>query len=267
MGLVSLRPLTVSVSFISGPKGGTGKSTIIANMASLIDEPVAILDLGFDGNTTVSRLHKVEYPDNVKGFMDYVLSGSELSIVDSKEEPNVKLIPPGTMNSLKIPKLAYSLPLEVIANRISNIAVLLAKDGIPIMLVDMPSNPSFLGPIYPLLVYFSDIVNVVVEPGQVYAGMMNELYRWLTKIVDNESIVNIVVNKYHEYLDGDREVNRYVIRGKVYVIKLDPAAMALTMKGELAIKYKEAQMFRKSLEDFTKDIVYQVSMYMGVVRW
>jgi cellulose biosynthesis protein BcsQ len=267
LGGLSLRPLTVSVAFISGPKGGTGKSTIVANMASMIDEPVAILDLGFDGNVTASMLHKVEYTDDNTGFIDYVAYGSEFSLLESKEEPNVKLIPPGSFRSLRIPRLMFSIPLEAMANRISNMVALLAKNGLSILLIDLPSNPSFLGPLYPLLVYYSDIVNVVTEPGHVYSSILSELYKWLVKVVDDETVVNVIVNKYHEYFNGyPKEANRYVIRGKVYLVRLDPAAMALTLKGELAVKYKEAFLFRKSLEELTRDIVNQVSMYMGVVR-
>ncbi len=264
---LGLRPLTVSVAFTSGPKGGTGKSTLVANIASMIDEPVVILDLGFDGNVTASRLHKVEYTDDVGGFIDYVAYGSELNMVESKEEPNVKFIPPGSFKSLKIPKIVFSMPLEAMANRLSNMVALLAKSGLSILLIDLPSNPSFLGPLYPLLLYYSDIINVVIEPGQVYVGVLSELYKWLTKVVDDEAMVNVIVNKYHEYFDGyPKEANRYVIRGKVYLVRLDPIAMALTLKGELAVKYREAAVFRKSIDELTKDVVNQVSMYMGVIR-
>lgn len=264
---IGLRPLTVSMAFISGPKGGTGKSTIVANLASMIDEPVAILDLGVDGNVTASILHKVEYTSDNGGFMDYVIYGSKLGIVESKEEPNVKFIPPGSLRSIKIPKLTLSLPLEIMANRLSNMVTILAKNGVSILLIDLPSNPSFLGPLYPLLVYYSDIINVVIEPGHTYINVLSELYRWLVKVVDDDTVVNIIINKYHEYFNGyPKEVSRYVIRGKVYVIKLDPIAMALTLKGELATKYREAILFRKSLEEVTKDIINQVNMYMGVIK-
>mgnify|MGYP001770724335 FL=1 len=263
---VTLRPLTVPVAFVSGSKGGTGKSTIVANIVSLIDEPIAILDLGFDGNTTVSRLHKVEYGEGSGGFIEYMLYGSELAIVDSKEEPNVKIIPPGLVKGIKVARVVFNIPIEVLASRMTNMLATLSKLGMLILLIDMPSNPTFLGPLYPIMIHYSDIVNVVTEPGQVYSPMLNELYRWLSKVVDEDSVVNVIVNKYHEYFDGyPKEAGRYTIRGGVYVIRFDPVAMALTLKGELAVKYREASIFRRSLEEFAKELTNQVKVYLGVV--
>ncbi len=260
-----LRPRVVVLLFASGSKGGVGKSTLVANLAMLFDVDVAIIDLGIDGNMSSSILHGVS--TDIPGFLDNVLLGSDFKIERSKYSGNVYIIPPGRIRGFRATLLSITNK-DVISNRVERFIKNIQDLGIEVILIDTPANVELLNILYITLLYYSDIVNIVVEPTPLCLEAVQSWWNTFSRIICRKSqIVNMIINKYLKSLDGVVSyLNKYTINGITYKIPFDAYTLVISSKCELAIKYKEAEKFTKALETLHKLLTSQISYHMGIVR-
>ncbi len=257
------------MTFTSGAKGGVGKSTIIANFAAILDAPVAIVDLGIEGSTTASMLHRVVTDSSCPGFLDFVILGRDFEIQESKLCKNVYIIPPGNVRSVKIPLLLAHCR-DIVKTRVEKALTRLFKAGIQVVLIDLPANAELLHVLYIVLLYISDIINIVCEPSISSLEIVHKWWQTFSHIVSkNEQIINILINKWIPSIDGTitESMTRYTVNGTVIKIPFDAATFILTTRSELAVLYKETGKFKSSLKDMYKVIGPQLLRYIGVPRF
>ncbi len=252
-----IRPSAKVVSFTSGSKGGVGKSTIVANMAAILDASVTVIDLGFDGNNTVSKLHGV---DNDGGILNYLATGANYKAHDSKEHKNVSIIPPGDLSQKYF--LLFGSNRHIVAARFEKLVIDLSRNGVKLILIDFPANMEKT--IHHTLIAFSDIVNLVMEPSESSIDSLTKLYKEIMGFYDGYGIVNTIVNMIA--IDNDPLVDyarKYMNNGETMKIPFDHYARHYTNNGSLAVHYKSGS-FRPAITGVTKQIAKQVEQLMGV---
>ncbi len=260
-----LRPRIVSVMFVSGSKGGVGKSTLVANLAMLFDVDVAIIDLGVDGNMSVSMLHGVS--SDCPGFLDHVLLGVEAKIERSKYAGNVYIVPPGRIKGFRASMLSIA-NRDVLKSRIDRFMSWLRDQGFQVALFDAPANAELLSLLYVSLLYTCDIINIVVEPSPLCLETVQSWWDTFSRAISRTSqIVNIIVNKYMKSMNGTLSyLCKYTINGNVHKIPFDSYTLVLSSRCELAIRYREAEKFNKALQSLYKSLAHQISSYLGISR-
>ncbi len=260
-----LRPKIVVVTFVSGSKGGVGKSTLVANLAMLFDVDVAIVDLGIDGNMSSSIMHGVSNDD--VGFLDYVLLGCEYRVLRSKFSGRVYIIPPGKIRGFRATILSIS-NRDVIGGRVERFIRELQDQGIEVVLIDTPANVELLNILYIALLYHSDIINIVVEPSPLCIETVQSWWDSFSKIICRKSqIVNMIVNKYLKHYDEITSyLSKFTINGVIHKIPFDAYTLAISNKCELAVRYRESDKFTKSLKTLYKILTAQISHCLGIPR-
>ncbi len=267
--MCTFRPRIVTITFTSGAKGGVGKSTIVANLSALLDVPTAVIDLGIEGGTTVSMLHKVIADPSHAGLLDYLVLGRDFEIQESKICKNVYVIPPGNVRSVRLPLLIAQCR-DILRTRLERVFAKLYKLGVQVVLIDLPANAELLHILYVMLLYVSDIVNLVCEPSMDCLETVHKWWQTFSSIIcRSEQIVNVLVNKWVPGVDGalTDTLTRYTVNGTVLKIPFDPATFILTTRSELAVLYREASKFKSALTNMYKAIGPQILKYVGVPRF
>jgi len=263
------KPRLTVTTFTSGAKGGVGKSTIVANFAALLDVPTAIIDLGVDGGTTVSMLHRVVTDSSYPGLLDFIVLGRDFEIQESKLCRNVYIIPPGNVRSVRLPLLLAQCR-DVVKSRLERVLSRLYKLGVQVILIDLPSNAELLHILYVALLYVSDIINIVCEPSMTSLEAVHRWWSTFSNVISRgDQIVNIIVNKWIPGVDGAvaESLARYTVNGVVMKIPFDAAAHILTTRCELAILYREAGKLKSALTNMYKTLGTQMMKYIGVPRF
>lgn len=256
-----IRPSAKVLAFTSGSKGGgVGKSTIAANVAAIIDAPVALVDLGFDGNSTASKLHGID--DNDDGILNYLATGAKLKIYESKEHKNVSIIPPGDLDYRYF--LLFSTNRYAVAARFERLIIDLSRNGVKLVLVDFPANMD--KSIHHALIAFSDIVNLIMEPSESSIDSLTKLYKEVMGFYDGYGVINTIVNMVAVDNDPLADYSRkYVNNGETMRIPFDHYARYYTNNGVLAIHYKTGG-FTPAITGVAKQISKQAEQLMGGVR-
>jgi len=255
----------VSVMFVSGSKGGVGKSTLVANLALLFDVDVAVVDLGVDGNMSVSMLHGVSA--DCPGFLDSVLLGSEPRIERSKYAGNVYVVPPGRVRGFRATVLSMA-NRDVLKSRVDRFVSWLRDQGFQVVLFDAPANAELMSLLYVSLLYSCDIINIVVEPSPLCLEAVQSWWDNFSRAISRSSqIVNLIVNKYMRSMNGSLSyLCKYTINGTVHKIPFDSYTLLLSNRCELAVRYREAEKFNKALQSLYKALCHQISSYLGISK-
>jgi len=98
--LVMLVPRLATITYFSGRKGGTGKSTIAIALSMALKTNTVLIDFGIDSTQTLSRLLGIN-PDR-PGALDFMLGlvkDVNQVLVRSNVVPSVFVIPPGSLKS------------------------------------------------------------------------------------------------------------------------------------------------------------------------
>lgn len=190
-------------------KGGSGTSTVTANLAWLLadrsgDEFVGVIDASFRGNHTVLKLLGINNPV-AYGFWDVVLRNAEPTIIAGGK---FLAVPPGTTSPTATAWEVESLVArhqgspEAVANaileRVANLVTKLQSRGAGVVLVDAPGTTA--GPVQWALLWLSRVINVVVRGGSTHMDEASELLRLVGEVVrersevGDEPVVNLVVN-------------------------------------------------------------------------
>ncbi len=256
------KPKIVLVSFTSGSKGGVGKSTIVSSLPLLLNRPCVIIDLGVDGNLMCSRLHRVPSPPR-DGLLDYLLFGKEISYYESRECENCVIIPISSpeIPTQRIPFLTLRYR-SVLEPRFQQLLLKLSK-RFEVCLIDLPANPKVLGLVYPLVLYYSHIINFVCEP---MPDSIAALDRWSQDMIESGVIdrtrqtVNVIVNKYLPTMNV-ASLRTYAMRGSVFVVQYDVSVPIALSQDHIPVKVKECARFRSDLLKFVQHLGIQINKY------
>ncbi len=260
-----LRPRIVNVMFASGSKGGVGKSTLVANLAMLFDVDVALVDLGVDGNMSISMLHGVS--TDSPGFLDSILLGLEARVERSRYAGNIYIVPPGRVRGLRATVLSMA-NRDVLKSRIDRFICWLRDQGFQVVIFDAPANAELMNLLYISLLYSCDIINIVVEPSPLCLETVQSWWDSFSRTISRSSqIVNLIVNKYMKSMNGSLSyLCKYTINGTVHKIPFDSYTLVLSNRCELAVRYREAEKFNKALQSLYKLLSHQISSYLGISR-
>ncbi|WP_069806909.1 ParA family protein [Vulcanisaeta thermophila] len=248
-----LVPRKVVISFYSGSRGGTGKTTLAVNTAiallMALRVPVAYVDFGVDGTHMGSlmlsaKTDTVGVTDYLMGFVDNDEVIQRSGLIDG-----LYVVPPGTVDSIR---MIHSMPrgLRPVIERLGSLVTRLAEHRAYVVIMDLPSGLAQPYTIASLV--NSDIVNVVLDhsPGALEA---------LTSIgtvlnVVRPRVVNAVLNKYIPNAQPSlrEKVEGFVSNGGVFTLSMSVVLHYLTSQLKPFIKYKPVGDLREFMKDFTR---------------
>ncbi len=261
-----LRPRFVIATFFSGSKGGTGKSTLAANLAIAMSQSlrsnVLLIDLGIDSSQTASRTLGI-VPERL-GALDFLIGSiNDVNQLLSRSTylPSVLVVPPGNVRS-------YQLTINV--NESFNrwvylINSLVMSTGSQLVLVDLPANAPT--PILIPALVTSQIINVVLDHATYSEYVIKEIddtyIQPMITQLKYRKIINVVLNKALPGLDTiESRVRGFAHNGEVFTIPpMSPIAQYLTATMKPAILYEpkgSLANFKKAIETMTNTMTRQV---------
>ncbi|WP_054854567.1 ParA family protein [Vulcanisaeta distributa] len=262
-----LRPRFVIATFFSGSKGGTGKSTLAANLAIAMSQSlrsnVLLIDLGIDSSQTASRTLGI-VPERL-GALDFLIGSindANQLLSRSTYLPSVLVVPPGNVRS-------YQLTINV--NELFNrwvylINSLVMATGSQLVLVDLPANAPT--PILIPALVTSQIINIVLDHATYSEYVIKEIDdTYIQPMITQlryRKIINVVLNKALPGLDTieSRVRGGFARNGEVFTIPpMSPIAQYLTATMKPAILYEpkgSLTQFKKAIETMTNAMTRQV---------
>ncbi|GAB6943255.1 hypothetical protein JCM14467A_00370 [Vulcanisaeta sp. JCM 14467] len=261
---MALKPRYVVMVFFSGSKGGTGKSTLAANLAILLSQSLKtntlLIDLGVDSSQTASRILGV-VPDK-QGALDYLVGsvGEVNRLVDkSSYLSSVFVVPPGMTRSYQLNigvKDAYSRWLGMLGS-------LVMATGASVILIDMPANAPMPITVPPLLT--AQIINIVLDHAAYSEYVLREIDNayiqpMLTQL-GYKQVINVILNKSLPNMDVDNRIRGYARNGEVFVLPTSPIVQYLTATLKPVVLYEPRGTlaeFRKAFDNMTNTLTRQV---------
>ena len=254
--MVMLVPRLATITYFSGRKGGTGKSTLAANQAIALSialkTNVVLMDFGIDSTQTSSRLLGIN-PDR-PGALDFMLGlvkDVNQVVVRSNVVPSVFVIPPGEQKSWDL----WGQPINVgqVYNALRNLIITTSRiTNAQVVVIDLPASIDDVV-VVPALIN-TNIINLVMDYANyadiVLAELDNNIVRPLMVQLKLNPIVNIILNKWLPGLDAvESKARAFAHNGEVFILPTSPIVQYLTSTLKPFILYEP----RGSLERFVKE--------------
>jgi len=269
-----LVPRLVVITYFSGRKGGTGKSTIAANQAIALSMTlktnVVLIDFGIDSTQTSSRLLGIN-PDR-PGALDYMLGLVKdvgQVVVRSNVVPSVFVVPPGTQKTWDL----WDRPINVgqVYNALRNLIITASRiTNAQVVLIDLPASIDNVV-VMPALIN-SNIINLVMDYANyadiVLAELDNSIVRPMMDQLKLNPIVNVVLNKWLPGLDAvESKARAFAHNGEVFILPTSPIAQYLTSTLKPFILYEpkgSLERFVKVFNEMVKTLTEQVRRLLGL---
>jgi len=268
-----LTPRLVVITYFSGRKGGTGKSTIAANQAIALSMAlkinVVLMDFGVDSTQTSSRLLGIN-PER-PGALDFMLGlvkDVNQVIVRSNVVPSVFVIPPGTQKSWDL----WDRPINVgqAYNGLRNLVITASRlTNAQVVVIDLPASIDDVV-VMPSLIN-SNIINLVMDYASyadiVLTELDNSVVRPMMDQLKLNPIVNVVLNKWLPGLDAvESKARAFAHNGEVFVLPTSPIVQYLTSTLKPFVLYEpkgSLENFVKEFNSMTKALAEQVRKLLG----
>ncbi|ADN49556.1 ParA family protein [Vulcanisaeta distributa] len=259
-----LRPRYAVMAFFSGSKGGTGKSTLAANLAITMSQSlranVLLIDLGIDSSQTSSRTLGI-VPER-RGALDFLVGAvSDVNQLVSRSTymPSVLVVPPGSVKSYQL-----TLGVNESFNRwVYLVNSLVMATGSQLVLIDLPANAPM--PILIPALVTSQIINIVLDHAAYSEYVLREIDdTYIQPMITQlryRKIINVILNKALPSLDSvESRVRGYAHNGEVFTVPTSPIAQYLTATMKPAVLYEpkgSLTQFKKAIETITNTLTRQ----------
>jgi len=254
-----LVPRLATITYFSGRKGGTGKSTLAANQAIALSialkTNVVLMDFGIDSTQTSSRLLGIN-PDR-PGALDFMLGlvkDVNQVVVRSNVVPSVFVIPPGEQKSWDL----WGQPINVgqVYNALRNLIITASRiTNAQVVVIDLPASIDNVVSI-PALIN-SNIINLVMDYANyadiVLAELDNSIVRPMMDKLKLNPIVNVVLNKWLPGLDAvESKARAFAHNGEVFVLPTSPIVQYLTSTLKPFILYEPKGSLERYMKEFNR---------------
>jgi chromosome partitioning protein len=268
-----LAPRLVVITYFSGRKGGTGKSTIASNQAIALSMAlktnVVLIDFGIDSTQTSSRLLGIN-PDR-PGALDYVVGSTRdvnQVIVRSNVVPSVFVIPPGSLRSWDL--WGSGVNVNQAFNALRNLMITASRiTNAQVVIVDLPASIDDVV-VVPALIN-TNIINLVMDYANyadiVLAELDNNIVRPMMDKLKLNPIVNVVLNKWLPGLDAvETKARAFAHNGEVFILPTSPIVQYLSSTLKPFILYEpkgSLERFMREFNNMTKALTEQVRRLLG----
>jgi chromosome partitioning protein len=268
-----LTPRLVVITYFSGRKGGTGKSTIAANQAIALSMALktntVLIDFGIDSTQTSSRLLGIN-PDR-PGALDFMLGSTRdvnQVVVRSNVVPSVFVIPPGSLKSWDL--WGSSISVNQAFNALRNLIITASRiTNAQVVLIDLPASIDDVV-VIPVLIN-ANIINLVMDYANyadiVLAELDNSIVRPMMDKLKLNPIVNVVLNKWLPGLDAvEAKARAFTHNGEVFILPTSPIVQYLTSTLKPFVLYEPKGSLEKFVREFnnmTKALAEQVMRLLG----
>jgi chromosome partitioning protein len=266
-----LVPRVVAISYFSGRRGGTGKSTLAANQAIALSMAlrtnVVLMDFGMDSTQTSSRLLGIN-PDR-PGVLDYVfglVKDVGQVVVRSNVAPSVFVIPPGTLRSWEL----WDRPINArqVYDALRNLLITVSRlVNAQVVLIDLPASIE-VTPVLALL--NSNIINLVMDYVSYVDVVLTEIDNLIRSLIQSRQypIVNVVLNKWLPGLDVvEPKARAFAHNGEVFVLPTSQVVQYLTASQKPFVLYKPRGSLEGFVREFNKlndELARQVKALLGL---
>jgi len=268
-----LAPRLVAITYFSGRKGGTGKSTLAANQAialsMVLKTNVVLIDFGVDSTQTSSRLLGIN-PDR-PGALDFMLGKAkdvDQILIRSNVVPSVFVVPPGTVRSWDL--WDSSISTRQVFNALRNLVFTTSRlTNAQVVLIDLPASIDDVV-VMPALIN-TNIINLVMDYANyadiVLAELDNSVVRPMMDQLKLNPIVNVVLNKWLPGLDAvESKARAFAHNGEVFVLPTSPIVQYLTSTLKPIVLYEpkgSLERYMKEFNNMTKALAEQVMRLLG----
>jgi chromosome partitioning protein len=268
-----LVPRVVAITYFSGRKGGTGKSTLAANQAIALSialkTNVVLMDFGIDSTQTSSRLLGIN-PER-PGALDFMLGlvkDVNQVLVRSNVVPSVFVIPPGSLKSWDL--WGSSISVNQAFNALRNLIITASRiTNAQVVIIDLPASIDDVV-VIPALIN-TNIINLVMDYANyadiVLAELDNNIVRPLTTQLKLNPIVNVILNKWLPGLDAvEAKARAFAHNGEVFVLPTSPIVQYLSSTLKPFILYEpkgSLERFVKEFNKMTNELASQVKALLG----
>jgi chromosome partitioning protein len=268
-----LAPRLVVITYFSGRKGGTGKSTIASNQAIALSMALktntVLVDFGVDSTQTSSRLLGIN-PER-PGALDFMLGlvkDVNQVVVRSNVVPSVFVIPPGSLKSWDL--WGSSISVNQAFNAIRNLIITASRiTNAQVVLIDLPASIDDVV-VIPALIN-ANIINLVMDYANyadiVLAELDNSIVRPMMDKLKLNPIVNVVLNKWLPGLDAvETKARAFAHNGEVFILPTSPIVQYLTSTLKPFVLYEpkgSLERYMKEFNNMTKALAEQVMRLLG----
>lgn len=268
-----LIPRRVVVSFFSGSKGGTGKTTLAVNTAIALSVDlgnVVLVDFGIDGTYMASQMLGVN-PSST-GILDYLYADAKPEVRRSGVVSSVFVVPPGTIKSVHLLAAGFGkvslnmAPLPALVNKFNMvIATITSETMAEVVVIDLPANMS--STFYVAALVNSNIVNLVVPYALNALDILENVDSEIRSIIQRK-IVNVILNGRMPGMDNvTNRVLGYAYNGFVAEIPYSPSVDWITKNLKPFMLFKpraDLVEFRKAFDGYVKSLKRQIQSLLGM---
>jgi len=268
-----LTPRLVVITYFSGRKGGTGKSTLASNQAIALSMALKtnaiLIDFGIDSTQTSSRLLGIN-PER-PGALDYMLGlvkDVNQVLVRSNVVPSVFVIPPGMQKSWDL--WGSSINVNQAFNALRNLIITASRiTNAQVVVIDLPASIDDVV-VVPALIN-TNIINLVMDYANyadiVLAELDNSIVRPMMDKLKLNPIVNVVLNKWLPGLDAvESKARAFAHNGEVFILPTSPIVQYLTSTLKPFVLYEpkgSLERYMKEFNNMTNEIAKQVKALLG----
>ncbi|MDT7970158.1 MAG: ParA family protein [Vulcanisaeta sp.] len=266
-----LVPRLATITYFSGRKGGTGKSTIAANQAIALSMALktntVLIDFGIDSTQTSSRLLGIN-PER-PGALDFMLGlvkDVNQVLVRSNVVPSVFVVPPGSLKSWDL--WGSSISVNQAFNALRNLIITASRiTNAQVVLIDLPASTEV---ITMLALLNSNIINLVMDYASYADIVLTEIDNLIRSMINQtrlNPIVNVVLNRWLPGLDAvEAKARAFAHNGGVFVLPTSLIVQYLTASQKPFIFYVprgSLENFVKEFNSMTKALAEQVRKLLG----
>jgi chromosome partitioning protein len=268
-----LVPRLATITYFSGRKGGTGKSTIASNQAialsMVLKTNVVLIDFGIDSTQTSSRLLGIN-PER-PGALDFMLGlvkDVNQVLVRSNVVPSVFVVPPGSLKSWDL--WGSSMSVNQAFNALRNLIITASRlTNAQVVVIDLPASIDD-DVVVPALIN-TNIINLVMDYANyadiVLAELDNSIVRPMMDKLKLNPIVNVVLNKWLPGLDAvEAKARAFAHNGEVFILPTSPIVQYLTSTLKPFVLYEPKGSLERYMKEFnraTNEIAKQVKALLG----